>query len=246
MASNASKASGALAWCCRKSRGIRPRTALCLCNEIVRQLLECGSEVWSLCLTRAQKNRLQRMHTNFLRKILEAPTRVPTVALHLETGTIPLQSRWDQLCSSFFAKVSCFDERRISAHVLRCTVSSNTRWAAGLRTLISSLRKPDAAPMPPIQADSMQLWNYFRVNRRSIAARDEAIARDQVLQLPSLSRFFHLRSWEPISREHAWATTHVRLLSHLHCEAFLDQWHDRPGVRWLGLALCCGGKEWQD
>eukprot|EP00466_Bigelowiella_natans_P019199 jgi/Bigna1/127844/aug1.5_g2552 len=77
----------------------------------------------------------------------------------------------------------------------------------------------------------------------SIASRDVRLVRAQVNRVQSLQHLLEVRSWEPISKLHAWSSGEVGEQAHLHCPKCLDEWHDARGasLKFKLVVVPCGG-----
>ena len=124
-------------------------------------------------------------------------------------------------------------------------VRNATRWARGLRSIMLSLLKPDAQPVPQLGNDPDDFVRCLNDDLLSVEDRDEVFFYAQAERLPSLTRYHQLRSWNDVSKEYAWATTHIGRKSHRHCQLHLDDWHDPAATR-LKILARTGGLHWAE
>ncbi len=220
MVRKASRVSGFISFICRKGRGTRPRTALYIWNQVCRPLLEFGCEIWAPILSDAHRVSLNQVHKDFLRACCNAPARAPIPVLYLELGQVPLQGRWDKLTLGF-AKRACKNRRRILWEVFSRAMETNTRqWPVYVNALLRSCYR-GPLPIPDQLYTRMAIYD---ARGERIDARDEFQLRAQAHALPSLENYCRIRHWGRITKEYAWALTHVTRHGHRFLEPYLDDW----------------------
>lgn len=236
----AKSASAHLAWTCRQDRSLRPRVAMYLWSAIIRPRLEYACEIWAQHTTAEQRRVIEKIQTDFIRKITNAPPGTPNVFLRTECGAETLRSRWNKLTIRFLQRTANLDEDCLAKRALDCEVENNNEsassWGSKIMCVLRSARIDGGVGMNVNNIDELQ--QLFQEVKFDVDQRECVRLRAEVESLSSLrSLYANLKNWEPIEKKYAFAKTHIGRPGSRFPEDYLDWMGDDPsGVRLKMLA----------
>jgi len=142
----------------------------------------------------------------------------------------------------FFLKSASLTERLCHSMWGACFQLDLLPARSTKRLILSVLQ---SAPPNLLASVSQTEWaSAWNSQDSSIASRDVRLVRAQASRVQSLRCLLEVRSWEPVSKPHAWSSGEVGKQAHLHCSKHLDEWHDVRGVS-LKCQARCGALWWR-
>ena len=166
------------------------------------------------------------------------PQRIPQAFINAELGATRLLARHHKLSMNYFMKTTAHRQHRYNVLTMKAMLSSQmpTKWELGFRIIVSSLLHEEIN-MPPRLSSTNESRDFCtgNVNLMNLDDREEMVFQTNLNDLRSLHMYTEVRDSQPISKEYAWAKTHIGRPSHKQLQLYLDKWRCKHNTTKLKL-----------
>ena len=191
LCNSARKALFALHKRCHELHIVCPALQSTLFDTLIRPILSYCCEIWVILGGKVAMQKLEQVHTQFLRQLLGVPTNTATKLIYAECGKLPLKHSWLQQSLKYLARMQRLDDSRLCKIAFQADMQLGLRWFAGLK---DELRQHDIR-MPRSLAE-------FCLTTTSRALKDSYIRQGMTAEPSSHLQctYFSLKTefrWEP-------------------------------------------------